>query len=116
MLHNTEIDMANTVETSDIDVFLTKATWAIHLTYHTIHKASPGAVIFGWDVGQHLPAETKFDNICNSKLNSTRNRKIVLDIIGNIKLVIKYLLEEMVSSAKVKDVMTLILGLSHNFI
>jgi transposase InsO family protein len=41
MLCTAELDMANTVETSDIDVFLTDAAWAIHSTYHTILKTSP---------------------------------------------------------------------------
>jgi hypothetical protein len=39
--------MANTVVTSDIDAFLTDATWAIRSTYHIVLKASPGAAIFG---------------------------------------------------------------------
>jgi hypothetical protein len=47
MLHTAEIDMANSVKTSDIDIFLSDAAWAICSTYHTVLKASPGAAIFG---------------------------------------------------------------------
>ena len=46
MLRTAEIDMAETVTPSDIDTFLTNASWAIRSTYHTVLKASPGAVIF----------------------------------------------------------------------
>ena len=49
MLCTTDLDMANTVVTSDINAYLTDAAWAIHSTYHTVLKASPGAAIFGWD-------------------------------------------------------------------
>ncbi len=55
MLHTTELDMADTVVTSDIDVFLTNASWAICSTYHTVLKASPGAAIFGWDMLFDIP-------------------------------------------------------------
>ena len=47
MLCPTELDMTNTVFTSDIDAFLTDAAWVICSTYHTELKASMGAVIFG---------------------------------------------------------------------
>jgi hypothetical protein len=50
MLHTSELDMAETVKASDIDVFLSDAAWAVCSTYHTVLKASPGAEIFGQDV------------------------------------------------------------------
>jgi len=50
MLCTAELDMANGVETGDIDAFLTGAAWVIHSTYHTVLKASPGAATFGWDM------------------------------------------------------------------
>ena len=50
MLHTSELDIANTVGTSDIDAFLTDAAWAICSTYHTVLKVSPGAAIFGQDM------------------------------------------------------------------
>jgi hypothetical protein len=47
MLCSAELDMAELVNASDIIVFLSDAAWAIHSTYHTVVKASPGAAIFG---------------------------------------------------------------------
>ncbi len=55
MLHTAEIDMADSVTPDDVDVFLDKATWAIHSTYHTVLKASPGAAIFGRDMLFDIP-------------------------------------------------------------
>ncbi len=49
MLRTSELDMAEMVKASDIDVFLSDATWAVRSTYHTVLKASPGAAIFGQD-------------------------------------------------------------------
>ncbi len=45
-----EIDTADLVKPSDIDIFLSDAAWAIRSTYHTVLRASPGAAIFGWDM------------------------------------------------------------------
>ncbi len=50
MLHTPKLDMAKLVKASDIDVFLSDATWVVHSTYHTVLKASPGAAIFGLDM------------------------------------------------------------------
>jgi hypothetical protein len=47
--------MADSVKTSDIDVFLIDAAWAICSTYHTVLKASPGAAIFGRDMLFDIP-------------------------------------------------------------
>ena len=55
MLCTAELDMANTIVPRDIDAFLTDAAWAIHSTYHTVLKASPGAAIFGWDMLFDIP-------------------------------------------------------------
>jgi hypothetical protein len=55
MLHTAEIDMANSVKPSDIDVFLSDAVWAICSTYHTVLKASPRVVIFGRDMLFDIP-------------------------------------------------------------
>ena len=55
MLRTAEIDMADTVTPSDIDTFLTNASWAIRSTYHTVLKASPGAAIFGRDMLFDIP-------------------------------------------------------------
>ena len=54
-LHTAEINMADLVDASDIDTFLTNVAWAIRSTYHTVLKASPGAAIFGWDMLFAIP-------------------------------------------------------------
>jgi hypothetical protein len=55
MLRTSELDMAETVKPSDIDVFLSDAAWAICSTHHTVLKASPGAAIFGRDMLFDIP-------------------------------------------------------------
>jgi hypothetical protein len=47
MLHTAEINVAKSVTPDDVDVFCDNTAWAICSTYHTVHKASPGAAIFG---------------------------------------------------------------------
>jgi hypothetical protein len=55
MLCTAELDMAELVNASDIDIFLADAVWAIHSTHHTVLKASPGAAIFGQDMLFDIP-------------------------------------------------------------
>ena len=55
MLRTAELDMADSVTPDDVDVFLDNAAWAIHSTYHTVLKASPGAAIFGQDMLFDIP-------------------------------------------------------------
>jgi hypothetical protein len=55
MLRTSKLNMAKTVKTSDIEVFLSDAAWAIHSTYHTVLKASPGAAIFGQNMLFDIP-------------------------------------------------------------
>jgi hypothetical protein len=43
------------VKPSDIDILLSDTAWAIHSTYHTVLKASPGAASFGWDMLFDVP-------------------------------------------------------------
>jgi hypothetical protein len=50
MLRTAELDMADSITPNDVDVILDNAAWAIHSTYHTVLKASPGAAIFGRDM------------------------------------------------------------------
>ena len=75
MLCTAEIDMANTVVSSDIDTFLTDVAWAIRSTYHTVLKASPGAAIFGRDMLFNIPFMSdwkQIGNTYNAKLISKR--------------------------------------------
>ncbi len=55
MLRTSELDEAELVKISDIDVFLSDASWAVCSTYHTVLKASPGAAIFGQDMLLDIP-------------------------------------------------------------
>jgi hypothetical protein len=55
MLCTAELDMAESVNASDIDIFLADAAWAICSTHHTVLKASPGADIFGRDMLFDIP-------------------------------------------------------------
>ncbi len=55
MLRTAELDMTGTVSESDIADFLTNAAWAVHSTYHTVLKTSPGAAIFGRDMLFDVP-------------------------------------------------------------
>ncbi len=50
MLHTAKLNMAKSVNASDINIFLADAIWAICTTYHTVLKASPVAAIFGRDM------------------------------------------------------------------
>ena len=52
----------------------------------------------------------------NTKQTLTQNMKIAHVVMGSIKLVIKYFLEKMVSSTNQRVGMSVILGLSHQFI
>ena len=47
MLHSAELDMADAVSKSDIADFLTKASWDVYSTYHTVLKTLPGTAIVG---------------------------------------------------------------------
>ncbi len=47
ILRTAENDMTNSLKSSDIEVFLSDAAWAICSTYHTVFNASPGSAIFG---------------------------------------------------------------------
>ena len=71
MLHTAELDMANTVVTSDIDAFLTDAAWAICSTYHTVLTASPGAAIFGRDMLFGIPFLADWNKIGDGRQHHT---------------------------------------------
>ena len=80
MLHTTELDMADTVATSDIDAFLTDAAWAICSTYHTVLKASSGAAVFCWDMLFDIPFLADWNKIgdhrqCQTDLNTDRENR-----------------------------------------
>jgi hypothetical protein len=55
MLRTAELIMAKLVNASDINIFLSVATWAICSTHHTVFKASPGAAILGQNMLFDIP-------------------------------------------------------------
>jgi len=57
------IDMADTVNKSDIADFLTHAAWAFCSTYHTVLKTSPGKAIFEWGMLFDIPFFTDCSKI-----------------------------------------------------
>ena len=71
MFRTAELDMVNTVVSSDIDVFLTDAAWAIRSTYHTVLKASPGAAIFGRDMLFDIPSLADWNKIGDYRQRQT---------------------------------------------
>ena len=63
--------MANTVVTSDIDVFITDAAWAICSAYHTVLKASSGAAIFGVGMLFDIPFLADWNKIGDHRQHQT---------------------------------------------
>jgi hypothetical protein len=55
MLCTAKLNMAEPVNASDINIFLSDAAWAICSTHHTVLKASSGAAIFGRDMLFDIP-------------------------------------------------------------
>ena len=66
-----EINMADSVAPSDINVILTNASWAIHFTYHIVLRASPGAAIFGQDMLFNKPFIAEWKKIGDFKQSQT---------------------------------------------
>jgi hypothetical protein len=84
MLRTSKLDMAETVKASDIDVFLSDAAWAVHSTYHTVLKASPGAAILGQDMLFDIPFIADWKKIGEHRqqltdLNNARENKSRID-------------------------------------
>jgi hypothetical protein len=55
MLRTAKLDVVESVNASDINIFLADAAWAIRSTHHTVLKASPSAAIFGQDMLFDIP-------------------------------------------------------------
>jgi hypothetical protein len=80
MFGTSELDMAASVDASDIDTFLTNVAWAIRSTYHTLLKTSPGAAIFGWDMLFDIPFLADWNKIgdyrqLQTDLNAEREKR-----------------------------------------
>ncbi len=77
MLCTAELNMAKTVTPDDANVFHDNAAWAIHSTYHTVLKVSPGAAIFGRNMLFNIPFIANWNKIgdyrqCQTDLNTAR--------------------------------------------
>ncbi len=96
-MRTSELDMAKSVKASDINVFLSDATWAVCSTYHTVLKASPGAARFGQDmlfdilfiadwqkIGEHRQLLTDLNNARENKGRIDYDYKV-----GQIVLLLK---------------------------
>ncbi len=70
-MHTSELDMADSVESADIDTFIDNAAWAIHSTYHTVLKASPGAAIFREDMLFDIPFVADWKQIGDYRQHQT---------------------------------------------
>ncbi len=97
MLRITELNKAELVKASDINVFLSGTVWAICSTYHTVLKTSPGTAIFGQDmlfdilfiadwknIGEHRQQLTDLNTACENK------GRIDYDYKGGQKLLVPY--------------------------
>jgi hypothetical protein len=71
MMRTSELDMADSVEPADIDTFIDNAAWAIHSTYHTVLKASPGASIFGRGLLFDIPLVADWKQIGDYRQHQT---------------------------------------------
>jgi hypothetical protein len=97
MMRTSEIDMAKSVEPAIIDTFIDNAAWAIHSTYHTVLKASPGAAIFGHVMLFDVPFIADWKQIGEYRQRQTdpsnkRENKTCVDFnykIGNKVLICK---------------------------
>ncbi len=92
-----EIDMAKSVEPTDIDTFIDNAAWAICSSYHTELKASPGEAIFGRDMLFNVPFLADWKQIgefrqCQTDRDNERENKTRVDFdykVGDTVLICK---------------------------
>jgi len=68
--------MADLVYPADIVTFIDNAVWAIHSTYHTVLKASPGAAIFGRDMLFDIPFVADWHKIGDYRQRQTDRNNI----------------------------------------
>jgi hypothetical protein len=119
MLCIAEVDMANSVAASDINAFLTNAAWTICSTYHTILKASPSAVILCWDMLFDILLLTDWHKIGEHRQHQTERNtewENCSQWDWDYKVGDQVLLRKMLSFAKVKDSMKVIIEPSHQVI
>jgi hypothetical protein len=84
MLCTTELDMAESVKASDIDIFLSDTAWAVCFNFHTVLKASPDGAIFGQGMLFDIPFITDWKKIGKHRqwltdLNTARKNDCRID-------------------------------------
>jgi hypothetical protein len=103
MLRTTKLDMAESVNASDINILLADAAWAIFSTHHTVLKASPGAAIFGQNMLFDIPFIADWKKVGEHRqqlTDLTLPVKTKAGLIMITTLVRKYLYGTTVYSAK----------------
>ena len=55
MMQTSDLDKSDTADKAIVDNFITNASWAVRLTYHTVLKLLPGAAVFGRDMLFDIP-------------------------------------------------------------
>jgi hypothetical protein len=71
MFRTSKLNMAKTITPDEVNVLLDNAAWAICSTYHTVLKASPGAVIFGHDMLFNILFITNWNKIGDYRQRQT---------------------------------------------
>jgi hypothetical protein len=71
MLRTSEPDIAETVTTDDVNVFLDNVAWVICSTYHTVLKASPGTAIFGCNMLFDFPFIADWNKVGDYRQHQT---------------------------------------------
>jgi hypothetical protein len=71
MLRTSELDMAASVDASDIETLLTNVAWAICSTYNMVLKASPGVANFGPDMLFDIPFLADWNKIGDYRQRQT---------------------------------------------
>ncbi len=96
MMRASELDMADSVDPADIDIFIDNAAWAICSTYHTVLKASPGAAIFVRDMLVNIPFVADWKQIGDYRQNQTdrsnkreNNKRVDYDFKVGDKMLIR---------------------------
>jgi len=78
-MRTAELDIADSVYPADIDTFIDNAVWAIHSTYHTVLKASPGAAIFGRDMLFDIPLIANWHKIDQDSMRNQIGKNLYLE-------------------------------------
>jgi hypothetical protein len=103
MLRTSELNMADMVKASDINIFVSDAAWTVCSTYHTVLKASLGAAIFGRDmlfdipfiadwqkIGEHDQRLTDLNNAHENKGRIDYDCKVSQKVLVRKEVILRY--------------------------